>query len=92
MSTTPTLEQQERLARLAALPDAAIDTSDIAEIRDGSDAIRGGLYRPRKQAVTIRLDADLIGFFKAGGGHDQTAINRALREWVRAHATPPRTG
>ena len=73
------------LARLAALPDAAIDT---AEIPDWSDAVRGGLYRPRKQAITTRLDADLIAHFKAAGGPYQTAINRALRQWLREHGTP----
>ena len=97
MNKPPTTEQNERLARLAARPDAATDTSDIPEIPDWSDAIRGGLYRPRKQAVTIRLDADLIAFFKAAGfkaagGPYQTGINRALGEWVREHGKPPRTG
>jgi len=92
MSSKPTPEQQERLARLAALADTEIDTSDIPEIPDWSDAVRGGFYRPRKQAVTIRLDADLIAFFKAGGGRYQTEINRALREWVREHGKLPRAG
>ena len=47
-----------------------------------------GLYRPRKQAITTRLDADLIAHFKAAGGPYQTAINRALREWLREHGKP----
>ena len=94
MSRKPGKTQRDRLARLAALPDAAIDTSDIPEIRDWSGAIRGGLYKPRKQAITIRLDADLVAFFKAHGGRYQTEINRALREWVREHPATanPRQG
>lgn len=78
-------EQADRLAALAALPDEQIDTSDIPEVLDWSGAVRGGLYKPRKQAVTIRLDADLIAFFKSQGGRYQSEINRALREWVRDH-------
>ena len=92
MNKLSTTEQSDRLARLAARPDAETDTSDIPEIPDWSDATSGGLYRPRKQAVTIRLDADLIAFFKAAGGPYQTRINHALREWVREHGKPPRTG
>ncbi len=46
------------------------------------------LYRPMKQRVTIRLDADVIEWFKEqartkgqGRGY-QTLINRALREYM----------
>ena len=78
-------EQLARLQALAAMPDEAIDTTDIPEVLDWSGAVRGGLFRPRKQAVTIRLDADLLAFFKARGGRYQTQINRALREWVAEH-------
>ena len=38
------------------------------------------LYRPVKQAVTMRLDADVIAWFKKGGRPYQRRINRALRE------------
>lgn len=41
-------------------------------------------FRPTKQSVTIRLDTDIVAWFKAGaadGGY-QTAINRALREYM----------
>jgi uncharacterized protein (DUF4415 family) len=78
-------EQRERLQRLAAKPDSDIDTSDIPEVLDWSGAVRGGLYRPRKEAITIRLDADLLAWFKshaeAGKGY-QSEINRVLRQHV----------
>jgi hypothetical protein len=48
-------------------------------------ARRGALYRPLRQPVTIRLDADVVAWFKehaaAGGGY-QTEINRVLRRHV----------
>jgi uncharacterized protein (DUF4415 family) len=37
------------------------------------------LYRPIKKPVTLRLDADVIAWFKAPGRGYQTRINRALR-------------
>ena len=36
-------------------------------------------YRPRKKPVTLRLDADVIAWFKASGRGYQTRINRELR-------------
>ncbi|PIE79434.1 MAG: hypothetical protein CSA11_12015 [Chloroflexi bacterium] len=35
-----------------------------------------------KQPTTIRLDADILSAFKAGGKGWQTRINDALREWL----------
>lgn len=55
-----TEQQKQELAQLAAMPDEDIDTSDSTEITDWSDAKRGQFYRPGKQPVTIRLDADII--------------------------------
>ncbi len=87
-------EQRERLERLAALPEQTIDTSDIPEITDWSGAVRGGLYRARKQAITIRVDADVLAWFRGhsdGGQGYQTEINRVLRRHVAAQsgATKP---
>lgn len=86
-----TPEQIARIDSLANLPDECIDTSDIPEITDFSGGRRGLLYRPRKQHLSLRLDADLIEWFKrnaeAPEGY-QTRINRALREYVQHHAEP----
>lgn len=79
--------QRDRLRRLAALPDEAIDTSDIPESAPGAwaDADRGRFFRPKKEPVTIRLDADVVDWFRreAGGRGYQTAINAALRLHIR---------
>jgi uncharacterized protein (DUF4415 family) len=37
------------------------------------------LYRPIKKPVTLRLDADVLAWFKKQGRGYQTRINRALR-------------
>lgn len=83
-------EQQAELEALAALPEDQIQTDDMPEVLDWSDARRGLFYRPIKQQITLRLDADLIDWFKRnrpqGEGY-QTSINRALREYIKQHQT-----
>jgi uncharacterized protein (DUF4415 family) len=41
-------------------------------------------YKPRKKVVTLRLDADVLAWFKKDGDGYQTRINKALRGvmWV----------
>lgn len=85
MKTARRLSAAERAAelnRLAALPDSDIDTSDIPEVTDWSGAEVGKFYRPVKKQVTLRIDADVLDWFKARGGKYQTAVNSALREHV----------
>jgi uncharacterized protein (DUF4415 family) len=64
-----TAKQKRDLAALAALPDDRIDTSDIPELplRAWKDAVRGRFYRPVKQAVSLRLDADVVAWLKKPG-------------------------
>ena len=81
-----TQRQEAEIAALATLADEEIDTSDITEILDWSGAKRGLLYRPVKQQITLRLDADVVAWFKAsapGGRGYQTQINRVLREYAK---------
>ena len=85
--------QQAELEALAALPDDQIDTRDMPEVCDWSEARRGLFFRPIKQQLTLRIDADVIAWFKQHTPHGegyQTRINRALREYVAQHIdTPP---
>ena len=79
-------KERDQLAKLAALPDDEIDTTDIPEAPAANwmHAQRGEFYRPIKQPVTIRLDVDVLAWFKehaTSGGH-QTEINRVLRRHV----------
>jgi uncharacterized protein (DUF4415 family) len=80
-----TSRQRAELDALAARPEAGTDTRDMPEVCDWSDARRGVFYRPVKQQLTIRLDADVVAWFKhraSGGRGYQTEINTALREHV----------
>ena len=80
-------EQRERLHALDALKDEDIDFSDIPPLGEDfwKNAVRGKFYRPVKKQVTVRLDADVLEWFKAKQGGTrgyQTAINAALRKVV----------
>jgi uncharacterized protein (DUF4415 family) len=78
--------QRAQLAKLAAMKDADIDTSDAPEARDWRGAERGRFYRPVKKQLTLRIDADVVDWFKKtapdGEGY-QTRMNTALREYVQ---------
>ena len=67
------------------------DDFDLKEEYDFSRGIRGRFYRPTKKTTTIRLDDDLILFFKKKASEKkvgyQTLVNAALREFVKDHAT-----
>lgn len=84
--TELTKEQRAQLERLRNMPDEEIDMSDAPEILDWSNAKRGMFYRPVKQQLTLRVDADVVAWFKEHAGENgrgyQTAMNRALREHV----------
>lgn len=77
---TPKLRAEARA--LAAMPEREIDTSEMPEITDWSDAVRGGLYRAVKRPLSLRIDADVVDWFQRQGEGYQTRMNTALREYV----------
>ena len=72
-------QTDKEIALLAALDAEDIDTSDIPEKKDWSGAFVGRFYRPIKEPVTIRLDADVLAWLKSQGRGYQTRINSLLR-------------
>jgi len=80
--------RQADIDALAGLEDGDIDLGEMPEVSDWSDARRGLFYRPIKKQLTLRLDADVIAWFKARATDDekyQTTINRVLRDYVERH-------
>jgi uncharacterized protein (DUF4415 family) len=73
------------LAALEAMPDEEIDTSDLPEVTDWRGAVRGRFYRPVKKAISLRMDADVLAWFRSLGGKYQSRMNEALREYMRRH-------
>jgi uncharacterized protein (DUF4415 family) len=72
-------KRNEEIAALRKMKDAQIDKSDVPELADWSGAVVGRFYRPVKQPVTIRIDADVLAWLKSKGKGYQTRINRLLR-------------
>ena len=73
------------LEALEAMPDSEINLTDMPEVTDWSNWTRGKFYRPVKKQVTLRVDADVLEWFKAKQGGKrgyQTEINAALRRVV----------
>jgi uncharacterized protein (DUF4415 family) len=95
LDTLPPLteEHEANLRRLAQLPDSEIDTSEMPEWTEEQwkTAVRGGFYRPVKQQVTARLDADVLAWLKSQGKGYQSRINAILRrEMLLATRTNPK--
>jgi uncharacterized protein (DUF4415 family) len=64
----------KKIARIRAVADEGRGSRN----RDWMAEI-GELYKPIKRPVTLRLDADVVAWFKKQGRGYQTRINRALR-------------
>ena len=82
-----TAEQRKRLAAVAIMPDSDINYSDIPKQTSPVRWTRPGALVPaeNKQQVTLRLDGDVLNFFKKTGRRYQTRINAVLREYMKAH-------
>jgi uncharacterized protein (DUF4415 family) len=74
----------ERAREIANIPDARIDTSDIPEL-DEAFFRTARLVTPadrRKLAVSLRVDAEVLEWFRAGGKGYQGRMNAVLRAWM----------
>jgi len=74
-------------AAVAALTDEDIEASmrddpDWAELMDIDWSKATVVYPMQKQAISIRLDKDIIDFFKSDGSGYQSRINAVLRHFV----------
>ena len=77
-----TAARKDRLKKLAQLPDSEVDTSDIPELTEEfwQNAVPNPFYRPLKQQLTLRLDADVIAWLRHQGRGYQTRANALLRD------------
>lgn len=90
-----TLVSRKRLAEIAAMPDKAIDLSDIAELTDSfwQNATRNPFYKPVKKQITLRIDADILAWLQMESKEGyQSRLNAVLRGAMARdlHAKPRR--
>ena len=80
-TTASSARQRRQISALAAMPDEKIDYSDIPPLTDRfwKRAVRNPFYRPVKQQLTVRLDADVVAWLRHLGKGYQTRINALLR-------------
>ena len=86
------LESETDFARLDAMGDDEIDFSDLPEVTPEMFAkaiVREGL-KPvtRKTQLTLRLDSEVLAWFKAHGKGYQTKMNAVLKAYKEAHGNP----
>lgn len=82
--------ERETLRRVDAMPEEAIDYSEIPEL-DAAFWARAEQARPdRTEQVTLRIKKSVLDAFKAGGRGYQTRINAVLESYVRATQSPDR--
>jgi len=79
---------QTNWQRLDAMDDEDIDLSDCPEVTPAMFAkavVRRGLpAKKNKSQVTLRIDSDVLEWFKSYGRGYQTQINQLLRAYMEA--------
>jgi uncharacterized protein (DUF4415 family) len=84
-SPTLTAEEQQAWKELQNMRDEDIDYSDIPpQPTTGWRRVSDLIPAENKKQITLRLDADVIEFFRGTGRRYQSRINAALRDYVNA--------
>ena len=80
------------LSRIKKMKDSSIDYSDISETDKMFWADAEIIFPSKKIHLSIRLDNDIIEWFKQYGTGYQTKINRVLRSYINTMRKKKRTG
>lgn len=82
-------KSQTNWERIDALADEDIDFSDVPEVPAemfARSVVRRGLKPVRRKAqLTLRVDSDVLEWYKKQGSGYQTKINALLRAYMEAH-------
>ena len=87
--TKPTRRSRTDWARVDAMKDRQIDLSDIQAL--GKSFFKHAVLWPgTKQQITLRIDPDVLAFFRRKGPRYQTMINAVLRRYMEGeHKVSP---
>lgn len=80
MSTSKT-----KWRHIEKLKDKDIDYSDIPELQDNFFKHAKIVMPKTKKLISLRLDQEIVDFFKSRGTRYQTKINAVLLAYVRSH-------
>jgi len=85
--------QHAELEALKSMPDEAIDLGDAPSLpkEAWAGAQHGRFFKPVKQQVTARIDADVVAWLKAPGKGYQARMNAILRREMLAAAKEHRS-
>ncbi len=76
---------KKRLNEIKSIKEEDIDYSEIPELnKEFWDNVKP-VYPKGKKAISIRLDKEIIDFFKNEGKGYQSKINNVLRTYIEAH-------
>ncbi|MGB4672696.1 MAG: BrnA antitoxin family protein [Azovibrio sp.] len=78
-------QQRAELEAVAAMPDEAIDYSDAPYLPDDVWMKAAEQLPHAKKQITLRIDAEVLEFFKHTGKRYQSRMNAVLRSYVEAH-------
>ena len=70
--------------RINAMRDEDIDLTESPEL-DAAFFKEAVAWPAQKKQITLRLDPEVLEFFKSQGKGYQTAINKVLRRYVESH-------
>jgi uncharacterized protein (DUF4415 family) len=80
-----TAQQRAELEAVAAMPDGQIDYSDAPYLPDAVWMKAATELPHTKKQITLRIDAEVLEFFKQTGKRYQSRMNAVLRSYVEAH-------
>jgi uncharacterized protein (DUF4415 family) len=75
----------KRIKELKALEQKDIDYSDVPETDAEFWSKAQVVYPEKKQLITIRLDPNVVTWFKEKGPRYQSKINEVLKSYIRTH-------
>jgi uncharacterized protein (DUF4415 family) len=85
LNDSPALSEAQ-LADISALAGTAANTADIPEAPAENWRYARRFFKPRKEAISLRLDADVLHWLRQKHARYQPEINRILREKMEAEA------
>lgn len=80
----PSIEEQ--LKNMKPKNDDEIDLSDIPEVVDWSNAVRGSRFHPGRKSVPLDIDIDIIDWFSKKYPCYQREINNILKEYIMSQS------